>query len=87
MPTIGPRIQRDIRTIEKKGYCVVLGEWTPSISGVAAPIVVDDDGLVLSMSAGGPAKLLPASLLEELGIMLRDVRRDLERAVGRPRRD
>ncbi|TXL71367.1 IclR family transcriptional regulator [Vineibacter terrae] len=85
--TIGPRIQRDIRTIERKGYCVVLGEWTPSISGVAVPIVVDDDGLVLSMSAGGPAKLLSADLLEELGIMLRDVRRELERAVGRPIRE
>ena len=29
----------------------MLGEWTPSISGVAVPIVDDDDGLVLSMSA------------------------------------
>lgn len=86
-PTIGASIQRDIKTIEKKGYCVVLGEWTPSISGVAVPIVVDDNGLVLSMSAGGPTKLLSASLLEELGGMMRDVRRDLERAVGRPRHD
>jgi DNA-binding IclR family transcriptional regulator len=83
-PTIGARIQRDIRTIEKKGYCVVLGEWTPSISGVAVPIVVDDDGLVLSMSAGGPSKLLSADLLEELGVMMRGVRRDIERAIGRP---
>jgi DNA-binding IclR family transcriptional regulator len=85
-PTIEKRILRDIAMVERQGYCVVLGEWNASISGVATPIVLDEDGLVLSMSAGGPTQLLSADLLEELGARMQGIRSDIERVVGRPPR-
>jgi DNA-binding IclR family transcriptional regulator len=83
-PTIEKRIRRDITNVEASGYCVVLGEWSPDINGVAAPVVIGNGGLVLSMSAGGPAKLLPGKLLEEIGGRMRQICRKLEQAVGRP---
>lgn len=64
---------------------MILGEWTPSIGGVAVP--VDDEGLVLSISAGGASMLLSANMVEELSVMMRDVRRDLERVIGRLRNE
>lgn len=82
-PTIESRIRRDIKSIERVGYCAVLGEWTPHINGVAVPVVLAD-GMVLSLSAGGPSQLLPRNILEDLGARLREVRSEIEHVVGRP---
>lgn len=79
--TVESRIRRDIKSIERVGYCVVVGEWTPHINGVAVPIVLAD-GTVLSLSAGGPSQLLPRNLLEMLGARLREMRSEIEHAVG-----
>jgi DNA-binding IclR family transcriptional regulator len=84
--TIERRIRRDIEAVEVQGYCINLGEWTPQIHGVAVPIVLAEDGLVLSMSSGGPSQLLPEGALNELGVRMRAVRREIERAIGRPHR-
>jgi len=85
-PVIEKRIWRDIKNINTHGYCVVLREWSEHISGVACPIVIAEDGLVVSMSAGGPSQLLGSDILEDLGERMRDLRVEIERSVGRPGR-
>jgi DNA-binding IclR family transcriptional regulator len=82
-PAIEKRILRDIISVNRKGYCVVRGEWNEKISGAACPIVVGDGGLVLSMSAGGPSQLLPVPTLDALGEALTRACTEIERAVGR----
>lgn len=81
-PALRKRINRDIRSIEREGYCVVTGEWTPQVNGVGVPIVLND-GLVLSLAVGGPSQLLPPRVLEALGIQMHQIRGEIERSVGR----
>ena len=82
-PAIEQRIERDVASVGRAGFCVVLGEWRPEISGVAAPVVIGDGELVLAISAGGPAKLLSADLLKRIGKDLTEACREIEYAAGR----
>lgn len=49
--------------LDRKGFCVSVGEWRSDVVGVGAPIVTDD-GIVLAVNCGGP----PFEISEERAI-------------------
>jgi DNA-binding IclR family transcriptional regulator len=75
-------IDRDIAAVADHGYCIVTGEWHPTLNAVGVPLVVPARHLTLVLSAGGPPQLLGEAELHELGAALRDVARQIEREAG-----
>ena len=76
------QIERHIAAVADYGYCVVRGEWHPTLSAVGVPLVIPARNLTLVLSAGGPAQLLGQAELDELGAALRSVAREIEREAG-----
>ena len=76
------QIERDIAAVADHGYCVVRGEWHPTLNAVGVPLVIPARNLTLVLSAGGPAQLLGHAELDELGVALRNVAREIEREAG-----
>jgi DNA-binding IclR family transcriptional regulator len=75
-------IERDIAAVNAHGYCTVRGEWHPTLNAVGVPLLLSARHLTLVLSAGGPSQLLGEAELDELGVALRDVARQIEREAG-----
>lgn len=58
-------VERAREEIARHGYCLSVGDWQKEIHGIAAPIVQASDNMVFSLNLGGPAYLLPETLLRE----------------------
>ncbi|WP_274628904.1 IclR family transcriptional regulator [Arvimicrobium flavum] len=74
-------LDQAMRDLEELGYCSSAGEWRPEIHAAAAPIRLPD-GRVYALNAGGPAYLVPIERLGEIGLRLRSIAEDIERAMG-----
>ena len=57
-------VDKAIRDIEKRGFCLSIGEWRSDVNA-AGVAVISHDGEVFGMNCGGPAFRLSRELLEE----------------------
>jgi DNA-binding IclR family transcriptional regulator len=65
-------VERASVELDKRGFCVVVGEWYPDINGLAAPVRAIEGNFVLD--CGGPAyTLTPKRMSDEVGPRLADI--------------
>tara|TARA_R110000751_G_scaffold13472_6_gene45233 strand:- start:575 stop:1510 length:936 start_codon:yes stop_codon:yes gene_type:complete len=53
-PKLRDAIQRSFDEIDRRGFCIVDGEYQEDIRGVGVPLVASDGGAVLALNAAGP---------------------------------
>jgi len=59
--TLRPNIDRAFDMLDRRGFCVSVGEWRSDVVGVGAPTA---DGIVLAVNCGGP----PFEISEERAV-------------------
>jgi len=76
-------VEKAVREVEARGFCMSAGEWHKDINGVAAPIRSRVGGRVYAVNLGGPAYLVPEKLLqEELGAQVAELAVRIESALS-----
>jgi DNA-binding IclR family transcriptional regulator len=76
-------VEKAIRDIEKRGFCLAVGDWRKDINGVGAPLALPNGAGLYALNCGGPGYLLKGRDLEEkYGPMLVDVVRKVVAAMG-----
>lgn len=79
------RIDLSIRQVEKRGFCLVDGEWRPHVRAVAVPLVYPDNTGVMALNcAGSNVKLTVEQLENDLGPRLVHLAREIESMMTRP---
>lgn len=84
-----PRIERSVekaaREMERRGFCLSLGEWQSDINAVGAAVHLPN-GSVYALALGGPAYLVQRDQLEdEFGPLLAAAARQIEAQLGAER--
>jgi DNA-binding IclR family transcriptional regulator len=70
-PMVSRAIDRAIADIERRGFCLSVGDWQKDINGAGAVIPMPDGRGIYAMNVGGPAYLTSEKQLnEEVGPML-----------------
>jgi DNA-binding IclR family transcriptional regulator len=65
--TIKNSLKRAFQMLDRKGYCLSLGDWRKDVLGVGAPVFTGD-GMVLAVNCGGPPNEVTTDFLEhEIG--------------------
>ena len=80
--TTKSRLLAEIRAIRECGYAINQDEWTPGISGVAAPIRDGVGQVVASIGVTGPSNRLPLAKLQSLAAVVREAGREASRGLG-----
>ena len=74
-------IERAAGELQKRGFCIVAGDWYPDINGVAAPVITGEGYFVLN--CGGPAYILPPErMVEEIGPRLAAIAKEISAHIG-----
>lgn len=63
-PRIKKGIERAIRDVEGRGFCLSLGDWQPDVHAVGVPLVTPDR-TAYALNCGGPSFVLTPHQLEE----------------------
>ncbi len=80
--TIRAGIERAIRDVADRGFCMSVGDWQPDIHAVGVPLKTGG-GDLLGLSCGGPAFLTRRKRLEEdLGPRLVEVARNIQAGLA-----
>ena len=58
-------IERSIKEIEKRGFCLGIGDWRKDVNGAGAPLALPNGAGLFALNCGGPAYLLKAKDIEE----------------------
>lgn len=65
--SVNAALKRSFQMLDRKGYCLSLGDWRKDVLGVGAPVIAKD-GTVLAINCGGPpSDVSPAFLEHEVG--------------------
>lgn len=59
-------IEKAVRDIERRGFCLAIGDWRRDINGVGAPLTLPNGGGLFALNCGGPGYLLKGRDLEEV---------------------
>ncbi|MBU2091711.1 MAG: IclR family transcriptional regulator [Alphaproteobacteria bacterium] len=71
-------VERAIRDIETRGFCLSLGDWQNDVHAAGVPLLTADRSAVFALNCGAPAFLLsPRKLEEEIGPRMVDIARQL----------
>lgn len=82
-PSMLKLVKEAVTEYEQHGFCTSIGEWRIDVNGVAAPIRPPAGGPVYAVNLGGPAYLLPESLVRaELGPKIAELTRKVEAAMA-----
>jgi len=85
--TISDGVQQAVRDVAERGFCISAGDWQKDIHGIGAPIRSTIDGRLFAINLGGPAYLLPVSMMENtLGPRIANMAKEVERALDHPRK-
>ena len=81
------KIQRDIdkavRDIQRRGFCMSIGDWRNDINGIGVPLVLPNGAGLYSLNCGGPGYLLKGRDLEDqYGPLLVGVANEIKMAIG-----
>lgn len=80
-------VEKAIRDIERRGFCIAIGDWRKDINGVGAPLALPNGAGLYALNCGGPGYLLKGKDLEETyGPMLVQVAQKVVAAMGAPAR-
>lgn len=83
-PTIRSKLERSLRDYGRRGFCVAHAEWDRTVSGAAAPVVLEGGTEVLSINIGGAASRLTPEILEaNLGPRVRQLAEALQGRLWR----
>lgn len=83
-PVLSKAIDKAIRSVAERGYCVSIGEWRDDINGVGAPIVGAEGQAIYALNVGGPAYLLtPKLITEKVGQDLAQTAKTISTLFGR----
>ncbi|MBY4896995.1 IclR family transcriptional regulator [Cupriavidus sp. AU9028] len=63
-PAMRARLERALREYDRRGFCTAHAEWDRTVSGAAAPVVLEGGTEVLSVNIGGAASRLTPEVLE-----------------------
>ncbi|PWK35276.1 IclR family transcriptional regulator [Cupriavidus plantarum] len=81
-PGLRTKLDRTLREYARRGFCVAHAEWDRSVSGVAAPVRLEDGSEVLSINIGGASTRLSPEILEtNLGPRIRDLAHTLQQRL------
>jgi DNA-binding IclR family transcriptional regulator len=81
-PTVRRAVERSIRDVADRGFCVSVGEWQKDINGAGAPVRAPGAMSAYGIAIGGPAYLLPEEQLIELGPLLAKAADEITGALG-----
>jgi DNA-binding IclR family transcriptional regulator len=59
-------IEKAIRDIEKRGFCLSIGDWRKDVNAAGAPLALPNGAGLYALNCGGPAYLLKARDIEEI---------------------
>ncbi|WP_232314862.1 IclR family transcriptional regulator [Oceanibaculum pacificum] len=77
-PKLEQGVERAIRDIETRGFCLSLGDWQGDVHAAAVPLLAADRSAVFGLNCGGPSFLLsPRKLEEEIGPRLVEIAKQL----------
>jgi DNA-binding IclR family transcriptional regulator len=62
--TLARGVERAVRDVAERGFCMSVGEWRPDVNAVGVPLVARDRS-VYGLICGGPAFRLPREKLEQ----------------------
>lgn len=83
-PTVRGKLERALRDYGKRGFCVAHAEWDRTVSGAAAPVVLERGTEVLAVNIGGAAARLTPEILEgNLGPRVRQLAETLQGRLWR----
>lgn len=83
-PKIKADIEQGYKDYQERGFCISMGIWDASISGVGVPLIDADPAKTMAFNCGGPSFLLPREvLMNDLGPRLVQLVRNLEMNMGR----
>ena len=87
-PRLRKGVERAVREVAERGFCLSIGEWKPEINAIGVPLSSSLSREVLAFNIGGLASTLPRRRLEEdLGPRLVEMARTVgEGMIGRRRR-
>lgn len=79
----GGRLQQAYADIDATGFCVVAGEWRPTLAAVAVPMKAQVSGMHLAFNVTVPTYATDqAKLIEDLGPRLVELVRHVEQRLG-----
>lgn len=82
-PMIQRSVERSVREVAERGYCVSAGEWRKDINAVGAPVTVPGSSTVYALCIGGPAYLVsPDELENDYGPAIAAIAREISAAMG-----
>lgn len=82
-PMIVRSVERSMRDVAERGFCVSAGEWRKDINAVGAPVVAPGGSTVYALSIGGPAYLMsPEQLENDYGPAIATAARQISAALG-----
>ncbi|WP_020204043.1 IclR family transcriptional regulator [Cupriavidus sp. WS] len=68
------KLERALRDYGRRGFCVAHAEWDRTVSGAAAPVVLEGGAEVLAINIGGAATRLAPEILDgNLGPRIREL--------------
>lgn len=86
-PQVRAGIERAVRDLSERGFCLSIGEWQREINAVGVPVRTHHPPSVLGFNIGGLASTLPQHRLEEdLGPRLVEMARTVGEGLVAPRR-
>ncbi|NUA28446.1 IclR family transcriptional regulator [Cupriavidus basilensis] len=78
-PAIRIKLERALRDYAKRGFCLAHAEWDRTVSGAAAPVVLEGGAEVLAINIGGAATRLTPEILDgNLGPRIRELAEALQ---------
>lgn len=82
-PSIRRAIERSMKDLDERGFCVSIGDWQKDINGVGAAIPLPDGRGIYALNIGGPAYCTsPEHLITEIGPMVAGVAREIIALLG-----
>ncbi len=78
-------IEAAVDQVERRGFCLVDGEWRQHVRAVAVPLILPRGGGVMALNCAGPTVKLPVEQLEtDLGPRLVHLARNVETMIATP---
>lgn len=82
-PSLLRAVDRAAVDIEKRGFCMCIGDWRKDVNSAGAVIEMPDGRGIYSLNVGGPAYLVPQEDIEAtVGPMLAEAADEMRRRLG-----
>lgn len=76
-------IEKSFKDIEKRGFCVAIGDWRKDVNGAGAALALPNGAGLYALNCGGPAYLLKGKDIEEIyGPKLVDIANKVVSLIG-----